>query len=156
MIDAKLVAGLVEEHLAGSGLFLVEVKISTCNDIDVTIEAENRDVNIGDCTEMNNYLCSRLDRDIEDYSLTVGSAGLTQSFKVPGQYRKAQGNEVELLVKGGRKIKNAMLEKAETDKITVSYVTLEQVAGKKRRLAVKHTESFGYEELLSVKNVIDF
>lgn len=156
MTDSKLISKLVEEHLAGSGLFLVGVKVSADNDIDVTVEAETRDVNLDDCTELNNWLESQLDRNVEGHSLTVGSAGLTQPFKVFKQFKKAEGSKVELLIAGGRKIKGAVLDKADQDRIWVSYSSLEAVEGRKRKESVRHSEAFSYSELLSVKREIDF
>ena len=137
-------------------MFLVEVKVSAGNDIDVTIEAEGRDITLDDCTELNNYLCANIDREAEDYSLTVGSAGLTRPFRVPAQFRKAVGSKVELLVKGGRKISGATLEEAGTEGVRVSWEVQETVEGKKRKQSVKHAEEFTYGDLLSVKREMDF
>jgi ribosome maturation factor RimP len=156
MTDTKLISKLVEEHLEGTGLFLVGVKVSGDNDIDVTVEAESRDVTLDDCTELNNWLESKLDRSVEDHSLTVGSAGLTQPLKVFKQFKKAEGAKVEMLLSGGRKIKDAVLDKADEDRIWVTYSTMETVEGKKRKERVSHSEAFAYKDLLSVKREIEF
>ncbi|MBP5210739.1 MAG: ribosome assembly cofactor RimP, partial [Bacteroidales bacterium] len=82
----------VAEYLAGKDIFLVEIKVTADNDIDVVIENEKGDISLDDCVELNNYLESKLSRDVEDFSLTVGTAGLTSPFKVPRQYNKFVGS----------------------------------------------------------------
>ena len=89
-------------YLEGKDLFLVDIKVSADNDIDITIESDGRDVTLDDCVEMNRFIESRLDRDVEDFSLTVGSAGLTAPFKLtPGmdcRRRRAWGCSVAIVL----------------------------------------------------------
>ena len=74
MIAKELIAAIAEEYLADTPLSLVKVKVSKDNDIDVTITREEAGVPIDDCVELSRYIESKLDRDKEDFSLTVGSA----------------------------------------------------------------------------------
>jgi ribosome maturation factor RimP len=53
----------------------VEVTVSEDNDIEVIITREGG-VAIDDCVALSRYLESKLDRDKEDFSLMVGSAGI--------------------------------------------------------------------------------
>ena len=69
----------------GKDLFVVDIKVSADNDIDITIESDERDVTLDDCVEMSRHIESCLDRDVEDFSLTGGSAGLTSPVKLPRQ-----------------------------------------------------------------------
>ena len=84
--------------------FLVEASIGKDNDILITIESENGNVTLEDCESVNDAVLAAFDRDVEDYSLTVSSAGLDQPFKVLRQYVKAIGSKVEVALKGGRKL----------------------------------------------------
>ena len=95
------------------------------------------------------------DRSVEDYSLTVTSAGLDQPFKVLKQYRKAVGTQVEAALKGGRKFV-AELVGADEDAVTLKYTLREAVEGKKKKELVEHCDSFGYDELNYVRPHIDF
>ena len=52
-----------------------------------------------DCESVNDAVLAAFDRDVEDYSLTVSSAGLDQPFKVLRQYQKAIGTQVEVSLK---------------------------------------------------------
>ena len=90
MIDKKEIEAFVEEGLTGSDCFVVDVQVKPDNVIVVEIDNEEG-VDIDRCVALHRFLESKLDRDVEDYELEVGSAGITSPFKVLGQYKK---NEV--------------------------------------------------------------
>jgi len=92
MIEKKVVSQLVEEKLASSSNYLVDVVIKPGNLIVVEIDNDEA-VSIDDCAELSRYLEEHLDRDVEDYELEVGSAGITSPFKVLRQYVKNIGND---------------------------------------------------------------
>ena len=75
MIQEQTSEALAQEHLQGTDLSLVEVTVSEDNDIEVIITREGG-VAIDDCVALSRYLESKLDRDKEDFSLMVGSAGI--------------------------------------------------------------------------------
>lgn len=47
------------------------------NVIDVTIAKDGGSVNLGDCEFVHRAVLVAFDRDVEDYALTVGSAGIS-------------------------------------------------------------------------------
>lgn len=47
------------------------------NVIDVTVVKDEGAVNLGDCEYIHRAVLSAFDRDVEDYALTVGSAGIS-------------------------------------------------------------------------------
>ena len=103
MIDKKELEALVEEGLSGSDCFVVDVQVKPDNVL--VVEIDNKEgVDIERCETLHRFLESKLDRDVEDYELEVGSAGITSPFKVLKQYEKNIGNEVELLTKKGEKL----------------------------------------------------
>jgi len=61
-----------------------------------------------------------LDRDEEDFSLTVASAGIGSELKSLRQYHKLVGNTVEVLLTSGIKVL-AKLDAADDQGITLSY-----------------------------------
>src|SRR5690554_6953572 len=61
------------------------------------------------------YIESKLDRDHEDFELTVTSAGLTSPLKTPRQYKKFEGKEIEVLSKKGIKYKGVLKSSDETE-----------------------------------------
>ena len=75
MISKQTLETIVREYLEGTDLSLVEVSVSEDNDIEVIITREGG-VAIDDCVALSRYIESKLDRDKEDFSLMVGSAGI--------------------------------------------------------------------------------
>ena len=75
MIQKQTIEALAGEHLQGTDLSLVEVSVSEDNDIEVIVTRESG-VSIDDCVALSRYIESKLDRDKEDFSLMVGSAGI--------------------------------------------------------------------------------
>ena len=135
--------------------FIVEINVSKDNDVEIVIESEDSNVVLDDCVEISRRFEECFDRSVEDYSLTVTSAGLDQPFKVLKQYRKAVGTQVEAALKGGRKFV-AELVAADEDAVTLKYTLREAVEGKKKKELVEHCDSFGYDELNYVRPHIDF
>ncbi|MBR3291428.1 MAG: hypothetical protein IKI66_04540 [Bacteroidales bacterium] len=75
MILKQTIEKIAQEHLQDTELSLVEVTVSEENDIEVIISREGG-VSIDDCVELSRFIESKLDRDKEDFSLMVGSAGI--------------------------------------------------------------------------------
>ena len=75
MILKQTIESIAQEYLQGTGLSLVEVSVSEDNDIEVIITREDG-VSIDDCANLSRFIESKLDRDKEDFSLMVGSAGI--------------------------------------------------------------------------------
>ena len=123
-------------EIVARGLYIVDVSISKDNDIEVIIEKEEGVVELEDCVAMSRYFETCFDREKEDYSLTMSSAGLDQPFKVLKQYLKAVGTKVEVQLKGGRKMV-AVLEAADQESITLKYSVKEAVEGKKKKETIK-------------------
>lgn len=145
----------VEPVIASRGCFLVEVTISADNDIVVAIESMEGSVDMDDCVAVNDAVLDAFDRDVEDYALTVTSAGLDQPFKVLRQFQKAVGSRVEVLVKGGRKLV-AELKAADEGSVTLAYEAMEAVEGKKKKVKVAREETLAMSEVNSVKYFIEF
>ena len=148
MQKEQILAG-IEEAVRSRGCFIVDLTVSKDNDITLTIEKEAGDIDLEDCVSVNNAFVEMFDKDVEDYSLTVTSAGLDQPFKVARQYQKAIGSSVEGRFKGGLKI-TGVLTAADDEGITLRYSRKETVEGKKRKETVEHEERFGFGELNSV------
>lgn len=75
MIQKQTIEKIAQEYLQGTELSLVEVTVSEENDIEVIITRESG-VAIDDCVALSRHIESKLDRDKEDFSLMVGSAGI--------------------------------------------------------------------------------
>lgn len=126
VIDKETVKSLVGDFLKDGDVFLVDVNISADNEIVVEIDSDTS-VDIDTCCDLNRYIENRLPRDVEDYSLEVGSSGLTSPFKMPRQYKKNIGNEIEVL-SAGKKI-SGILKNVADDGFTLEVLSKQK--GKK-------------------------
>lgn len=154
MIDKKELTQVINEALAETKMFLVDLTVSSDNVIDVQLDSMES-ITIDDCIAVNDAVHAAFDQDTEDYELTVGSYSLTEPFKVVQQYQKNLGGEVEVLTASGKKIKGTLSEVAE-DVFTVTVSTKTKIEGKKRpeMVAVPHT--FKYAEIKYTKNILQF
>ena len=103
MIDKDLLTGTVNDAIAGTDLFVVDIRISPDNVITVEVDSPTA-VDIDECAAITRKIEEKFDRDTEDYELEVGSAGITSDFKIRAQYTKNIGNDVEVLTRDGRKL----------------------------------------------------
>lgn len=154
MIEENVVSRLVEEKLASSSNYLVDVVIKPGNLIVVEIDSDEA-VSIDDCAELSRHLEEHLDRDVEDYELEVGSAGITSPFKVLRQYVKNIGNEVEMLLKNGSKL-TGVLKSADENGVVVSVEKKVKPEGAKRKVTVIEDESYTFDEIKYTKYLIRF
>ena len=145
----------IGSEIVARGCFLVDISVSKDNDITLTIESENGKIELDDCVSLSRFFESKFDREVEDYSLTVSSAGLDQPFKVIKQYLKAVGTKVEVQLKGGRKMV-ATLTAADEEGITLKYSVKEAVEGKKKKELVEHEDRFPMDQVNSVRPFIEF
>lgn len=154
-MNSSEIQDALSAEIVARDCFIVDIKISADNDIELTIESETGIVTLDDCVELSRAFEAAFDREKEDYSLTVTSAGLDQPFKVYKQFLKAIGSEVEVSLKGGKKLKGT-LKAAGEEFIRLGYSALEAVEGKKKKVRVEHEDDFAMTEVNSVRPYIDF
>ncbi|WP_080905100.1 ribosome assembly cofactor RimP [Parabacteroides sp. Marseille-P3160] len=154
MIDKGVVRQIVEEKLAGSDDYLVDVMVKAGNRIVIEID-NDEGVCIDDCVELSRYVEEHLDRDVEDYELEVGSAGITAPFKVLRQYVKNIGNEVEVLLNDGVKL-TGILKSADESGIVLTVEKKVKPEGVKRKVTVEEDRTYKKEEIKQTKYLIRF
>ena len=154
MIEKDVISQLVEEKLASSGNYLVDVVIKPGNLIIIEID-NDEGVCIDDCAELSRYVEGHLDRDVEDFELEVGSAGITSPFKVLRQYVKNMGNEVEMLLKSGTKL-TGVLKSADENGVVVTVEKQVKPEGAKRKVTVREDQSYTFDEIKYTKSLIRF
>lgn len=111
MTSKKQIEELLSQALAKrpeEELFAVSVSVSPKNEIKVYIDGM-KGVGIDTCVEVSRHIEENLDRDAEDFELTVSSAGLDQPFRVAAQYVKNIGREVKVVTTDGRTLKGIIV-----------------------------------------------
>ncbi len=145
----------IEKVIVARGMFFVDISVSPDNDVTLTVEKEEGCISLDDCTDLSALFETAFDREKEDYSLTVTSAGLDQPFKVLRQYTKALGSKVEVSLKGGRKLV-ATLESADEKGIGIRYTSMEKPEGGKKKVPVEKVENYGFDQVNAVRPYVEF
>ncbi|MBQ3026579.1 MAG: ribosome assembly cofactor RimP, partial [Alistipes sp.] len=153
-MDIKEIAVVAEQALEGTDMFLVDCTITPDNTIDLTIDSDTS-VSIDACAMLNRAIGERFDRDEEDYSLTVASAGIGEPLKLVRQYRKLVGESIEVLLKSGVKIL-ATLDEVTDEAITISYDEAVVVEGKKKKQIQRTTHTYTYDDIKWAKEYLDY
>ena len=154
MIDKNEVRRLVEEAIAGTDAFVVDVTVSAANDIVVELDSATG-IDLDFCADLNRSLNEKLDRDAEDYSLEVGTASLTAPFKVKGQYEKNLGNEVEVLTRDGKKLKGILTDVTDSD-FTIEVTRKVKEPGAKRPVVKQEPVTLSSKECKYVRYDLKF
>lgn len=154
MIDKQIITELVNEAIENTDVFVVDITVSTANDIVVELDSPTG-VDLDFCADVNRKINDALDRDKEDFSLEVGSASLTAPFKVRGQYEKNLGNEVEVLTGDGKKLKGVLSELSD-DTFTIEVSCKVKEPGAKRPVLVNRPVVIPFAEAKKVNYLINF
>lgn len=154
MIDKNIVTQLAESYLDATDNYLVDVQIKPGNLIVIEIDNDEA-VSIDDCIGLSKYVEEHLDREVEDYELEVGSAGVTSPFKVLRQYQKNIGNEVEVLLNKGIKL-SGVLKDATAEGIVLSVTKQIKPEGAKRKQTIVEDQNYSFDEIKNTKYLIRF
>lgn len=154
MIDKDFIKDVTDIFLQGTPMFLVDVTVRPGNIIVVEIDSDDS-IGIDDCIALSRDIESKLDRDAEDFELEVGSAGVTSPFKIPRQYKKNEGNEVEVLTKAGQKL-SGVLKTSDNNGFVITITKMVKPEGAKKKVALEEDLSFTYDEVKYTKYLIRF
>lgn len=134
-------------------LFLIDLNIDNSNKITVTLDGDNG-VILQDCIDISRVIENNLDREEQDFSLEVASAGVSSPLKLVRQYKKNIGRTLKLKTKT-EKIE-AELESADEAKITLVWSAREpKKVGKGKETVIKKAE-IPYEEIIEAIVTINF
>ena len=153
-MDIEKLKQLASQHLEGSDIFVVDCTSSPSNDITLTLDSDTH-VSIDACVELSRIINDAFDRDVEDFSLTVASAGIGEPLRMLRQYHKIVGSTVEVLLADGVKILGT-LDAASEEGITISYDEKVAVEGKKRKELQHTVRSYEFAQIKSVKEYLDY
>ena len=152
MIDKNQLTDVIQQAIAGTDLFVVQVTVSNDNIINVDLDSMTN-VDLDQCVMVNDAVLAAFDRDVEDYELTVGSYGITSPLLLPRQYSKNVGYEVEVLTADGRKLKGILAD-ADDEGFVLTMTVKRKLEGKKRPELVEEQERFNYNDIKYTKNII--
>ncbi|NNC94302.1 MAG: ribosome assembly cofactor RimP [Chitinophagales bacterium] len=139
MLEEKIV-DWVSPKLIEEELYLVEVKCLPSNKIQLFIDGDNN-VTIDHCARVSRFLEKYLDEAEgvpSNYNLEVSSPGMTRPLRIPRQYQKRIGRELEVITKDGKSVYGRLV------KVEKEFITIEKLS---RSKGAKKTEAQGMIEL---------
>lgn len=148
-VSNLLEAGLQEKP----ELFLVDLSISDSYKIMVTLDGDNG-VTLQDCIDISRAIEHNLDREVQDFSLEVASAGVSTPLKLVRQFKKNIGRTLK--VKTASETIEAELKAASEENITLYWTAREPKKIGKGKETVEHTKTIPYSEIKEAIVIIIF
>ncbi len=147
MLDKQIIVETISAYLAEQEqqYELITLQITPANEILVEVDSF-APMDVDFCAALSHHLQTYLDTVSDDYSLEVGSVGLTDPFKTKMQYDKHVGDDVEVLTKDGRKLYGQLVD-VQDEAFSIDTEVMVAVEGKKRKQKEIQTQTFKYEEV---------
>ena len=134
-------------------LFLIDFSIDSSNHIKVIIDGDDG-VLVEDCMFISRAIEHNLDREEQDFSLEVMSAGATSPLTHNRQYKKNLNRVLEVRTHL-EKIEGTLAEATE-DTITLKWKVREPKPVGKGKVTVKKEASIAYKDIVEAKVMIKF
>ena len=137
-----------------SNIFLIDLKISDDKSIKIILDGD-KEVNVKDCIDISRSMEGALDRDQEDFSLEVASAGVGSLLKFPRQYHKNLGRKLEVISTEGLKFEGDLTHVKE-DAIELQWKQRETKRIGKGKVTVTKKKTILFDEISQAKVMIKF
>ncbi len=148
------VSRLIDEALdSRPDIFILDFKISDTNDIQVVIDGDHG-VSIDDIVYLSRQIEHNLDRDEEDFSLTVSSFDITKPFHLKRQFKKNLNRNIKVKTQEGEK--EGTLISVNDDKIVLEKKVREPKKIGKGKVTVIKQEEIPFDQIKDAKVVLKF
>ncbi|PHQ31126.1 ribosome assembly cofactor RimP [Leeuwenhoekiella nanhaiensis] len=137
-----------------NSLFLIDFTVKGANEIRVVIDGDEG-VTVQDCMNVSRKVEHNLDREEEDFSLEVMSAGATEPLINKRQYKKNIGRDLEVKLEDGSKVAGT-LDAADDEKISLSWKERVPKEVGKGKMTVEKKEEIAYDVISQAKVKIKF
>ncbi len=157
MIQKELVRKLAQERIDERfpDVFIVDITISTKSVIKIELDKKEGYIAIDDCMWISRNVEHNLDREEEDFELSVSSAGLDKPLRVLAQFEKNYGKGVDVTMKDG--VKHTGILIAKTDKnLTLETTRTEKLEGAKKKETIVEQLVLANSKIKDTKIVISF
>ncbi|NNK81740.1 MAG: ribosome assembly cofactor RimP [Flavobacteriaceae bacterium] len=135
-------------------LFLIEFNIQDNNAIKVIIDGDNG-VLVEDCIYVSRAIEHNLDRDKEDFSLEVASAGAASPLAQRRQYKKNLGRTLKVKTLDNQKFEG-IITKVLEEAIVLSWKAREPKPVGKGKITVEKEAEIALEDIKEAKVKIKF
>ena len=144
---------LISEGVEGTDIFLVKLTVSYSNDINVLLDSDSG-LTLSDCRSISRVIETGLDREDEDFSLTVSSSGVGEPL-VLRQYKKNVGRKVRVTLIDGEIIEAKMVA-ADEKGIELEWKSREKKPTGKGKITVVNNKLLNYQSIKQTIVLITF
>ncbi|MGB3605614.1 ribosome assembly cofactor RimP [Psychroserpens sp.] len=149
------VKDLLEEGLKQrEDLFLIDFEIKGDNAIKVIIDGDNG-VLVEDCMFISRAIEHNLDREEEDFSLEILSAGATSPLTIKRQYQKNLGRTLSVKTKDDTTVEGTLTKVGE-DNILLEWKAREPKPIGKGKITVNKQAEIAFDTISQAQVVIKF
>lgn len=150
MIERKRILQQVESLTEGSDIFLVDVLVSR-DTVQVFVD-KPAGITIEDCSALSGRLQSVMGNELDEYNLVVSSPGLDHPLKIPEQFIRNEGKEVEVVTADGMKRRGILLS---ADRLGFTIEELIKNGGRKKEIRGLE-QRFEYDGVKRVNIIVKF
>lgn len=147
----SLLEGALKEN---PSLFLIDFTITPDFKINIVLDGDNG-VTLKDCVAVSRAIDHNLDREEQDFSVEVASAGASSPLVLPRQYAKNIGRKLEVKTIEGRNFEG-QLTVATEETITLEWKAREQKPIGKGKVTVQKKEEILFSDIKEAKVVLKF
>lgn len=144
---------MIAEGIEGTDIFLVKLTVSSGNEINVLLDSDSG-LTLADCKTVSRAIEFNLDREEEDFSLTVASAGIGEPL-VLRQYKKNVGRKVTVTLSEGEIIEAKMVA-ANDQVVQLEWKSREKKPTGKGKITVVNKRSIEYRDIKQTVVLITF
>jgi len=134
-------------------IFVLDFNISDTNDIHLIIDGD-QGVTIDDIVYISRQIEHNLDRDEEDFSLTVSSFDITKPFHLKRQFVKNLKRKIKVKTNEGEK--EGTLIRVDDEKIVLENKVREPKKIGKGKVTVTKLETVPFDQIKDAKVVLKF
>lgn len=153
MLKEKVETLLAEALDENPSLFLIDLEIVGNNQILVVIDGD-KGVSVNDCIAVSRKIEHNLDREEEDFSLEVTSAGVSQPLKLPRQFKKNIGRKLSVVTKDD-KFEGELVDVTD-ETISLKWKAREPKPVGKGKTTVQKEAVLNYADIVEAKVMITF
>ena len=153
MITKDQITELSNEALENTDRFVVDITVSKSNVINVYIDADSS-VTIDHCVELSRFIEGRLDREVEDYELSVSSAGIDYPLLKHRQLNKYIEKDLVITNNEGIKKVYKLLSFTE-EQINVQEAKI-KILGKLKKTVYSDNAELFFKDIKEIKPYINF
>ena len=149
MINPDKIKSLFYEWQKDELVFLVDNTVKPGNKITVLIDRIGG-LSISDCVDLSRFIEGNLDREKDDFELSVSSPGAEAAFKVAQQYQKNIGRTIKITTN------NDVVHTGVLVSLVNDTVEIEPEKPKKSKIKVEPISQFLLKDIKETRVIISF